>query len=318
LSLCSPLPALAQAAPKARVYRVGIFSIGSDPARPVAWDPFVDAMRRLGYVEGKNLVLVRAHGNGNFDLLEALMRELLSKRVDIIVVSGLREAHAAKRATATIPIVITQMPSNPVAEGLVASLTRPGGNVTGFMFLVPGIYQTYVELLTEAVPSAVRIATITSPPNPTAVVREELLSAAKSRRVQLTLAHVNDPAAIAATLARLKQDGVGGLIVPLDEFTVRYRHEFVDAVEKVRLPAIYATRSHVDAGGLMSYGTTVSDLVIRGADYVDRILRGTSPGNLPVQQPTRLKLVVNLKAAKAVGLVLPSTIMARADEVTGS
>lgn len=174
LSLYAALPSIAQAPPKGKVHRVGIFSIGSDPARPVAWDPFVDAMRKLGYAEGKNLALVRAHGGGNFDLTESLVRELIEKRVDVIVVSGIREARAARQATATIPIVMTQMPSDPVAEGLVKSLARPGGNVTGFMMLVPGIYQKYVENLTEAVPSAKKIAALTSPPNPTSVVREEL------------------------------------------------------------------------------------------------------------------------------------------------
>ena len=297
-----------------KVNRVGIFSIGADPANPSTWNPFVDAMREHGYVEGKNLVLVRAFGGGNFDLLDPLMRELIAKQVEVIILSGIRETHAARRATAAIPIVMTQMNADPVAEGLVQSLARPGGNVTGFMFLVPGIYQKYVEILTETIPSATRIASLTSPPNPPPLVRAELNAAAKIRRVQLTIAQVKEPAELEPTLAGLKKDGVGALVVPLDGFMIRHRQALARAVEKVRLPAIYAARSHVDAGGLMAYGTSTPELMRRGAEYVDRILKGANPAELPVQQPTRFELVLNLKAAKNIGITFPPTIMVRADE----
>ena len=313
LVVAAAAPASAQKSGK--LHRVGILSIGTDPANPTAWDPFVDAMRKLGYEEGRNLTFVRAFGSGNFDRLEPLMRDLVDKRVDVVVLSGIREVQTARRATTTIPIVMTQMPSDPVAEGLVQSLARPGGNITGFMFLIPGIYQKYVELLTESVPSATRIATLTSPPNPPPLVRAELEAAAKSRRAHLTIVHVKELSEIEPALARLKKDGIGGLVVPLDGFTVRYRHELAQAAEKMKLPAIYADRRHIDAGGLMSYGTSTPDLMRAGAEYVDRILKGASPAELPIQRPTRFQLVVNLNAARALGLTLPSTIMVRADEV---
>jgi putative ABC transport system substrate-binding protein len=315
LAFGAAVPPLALAQKSAREYRVGIFSIGTDPARPVAWHPLVDTLHKHGYAEGKNLVLIRAHGGGNFDLVEPLLQDLLAQRPDVIVLSGLREVHAARKKTTTIPIVMTQMPSDPVAEGLVESLARPGGNVTGFMFLIPGIYQKYVELITESVPSATRIATITSPPHPSPLVREELQAAAKIRRVHLTIAQVKDPAEIEPTLARLKKEGVGAMVAPLDGFTIRYRQELARAAANVKLPVIYSTRTHVDAGGLMSYGTSIPDLMRRGAEYVDRILKGAKPAELPVQQPTRFELVLNLKAATALGITFPPTIMVRAEEV---
>ena len=315
VAFAAALPRFARAQKPAKVHRVGIFSIGADPKNPSSWNPFVEAMRQLGYVEGKNLVLVRAFGNGNFELLDPLMRELLAKRVDVIVLSGIREVRTAHNATATLPIVMTSMNSDPVGEGLVQSLARPGGNVTGFMFLVPGIYQKYVEILTEAVPSATRIASLTSPPNPPPLVRAELEAAAKARRVHLTIAQVKDPADIRPILVRLKKEGIGGLVVPLDGFTIRHRAELARAAEHVGLPAIYASRVSVDAGGLMSYGASAPELQRAGAAYVDRILQGANPGELPVQQPTRFELVVNRKAAKAIGLTLPPTVMVRADVV---
>ena len=313
LAAARGVPAGAQRSVK--VHRVGILSIGADPADRNQWISFIDAMRKLGYEEGKNLVLLRGFGNGNFDLLDPIMREMMNKGVDLIILSGIREVRTARHATATIPIVMTQMPSDPVAEGLIQSLARPGGNVTGFMFLIPGMYQKYVEILVETLPRATRIATLTSPPNPPPLVQSELEAAARSKGVKLDIAHVKDADDLEPALTRLKKDGVGGLIVPLDGFMVRHRRELARALEKLRLPAIYASRAHVDAGGLMAYGTSASDLQRRGAEYVDRILKGANPAELPVQQPTRFELVVNLRAAKAIGLALPPTIMVRADEV---
>ena len=313
--LAATLATPAGAQKLAKMHRVGIFSIGADPADPGAWPAFIEAMRKRGYEEGKNLMLVRAFGSGDFDRLDPLMRDLIEKRVEVIILSGIREVRSARQATTKVPIVMTQMPLDPVAEGLVQSLARPGGNITGFMFLVPGMYQKYVEILTEAVPSATRIASLTSPPNPPALVQAELEAAAKLRRVQLTIAQIKDPAEIEPTLTRLKNAGVAGLVVPLDGFMIRHRAVLARAIEKMRLPAIYAARSHVDAGGLMAYGTSTPELMRFSAEYVDRILKGANPADLPVQQPTRFELVVNLKAAKTIDLALPSTIMVRADEV---
>jgi putative ABC transport system substrate-binding protein len=306
-------PLWARAQKPAKMHKVGILSTGTDPSRPVDWDPFVDAMRALGYIEGKNLVLIRAFAGGKTERLDSLVSDLVEKRVDVIVTTGMREIRALKPA-AGIPAIFTVV-TDPVAEGIVQSLARPGGNATGFTLTTSGLHQKYVELLTESVPSAARIAVIVSAPNPTPPMRDELEAAARIRRVDMIISRIKDGADIEPLLARLKKEGVGGLIAPLDGVTNRYRNELARAAEKVGLPAIYAVREYVLAGGLMSYGPSWPDIRRRAADYVDRILKGAKPADLPVQQPTRFELVLNLKAAKALGLTFPPTVLVRADEL---
>jgi putative ABC transport system substrate-binding protein len=308
------LPRFARAQAPTRVYRVGVLSIGTDPASPVVWVPFFDGMRALGYFEGKNVEYVRAYGSGRWDLLKPLVTELIDRRVDVIVLTGAREVHGLLQSTSAIPAFMTAT-IDPVGEGLVASLARPGGNVTGFTLAVPGLHQKFLELLTETVPSVKRIAAIASAPNPVPQVRDELFHAAKILGVSLTIAQFKERADIEPVLARLKKEGVGGLVAPLDGFTNRYRHELAHAAEQLRLPAIYSVREYVEAGGLMSYGPSWPDVRRRAADYVDRILKGARAADLPVQQPTRFELVLNLKAAKAIGLSFPSTIMVRAEAI---
>ena len=313
-AFAAALSRIAQAQVPAKLHRVGVLSVGTDQTNAGVWVPFFDGMRALGYVEGKNVEYVRAFGGGDFNRLKPLVAELVAKRVDVIVVTGTREVRGLRAATSTIPAIMTAT-ADPVGEGLVASLARPGGNVTGFTLAVPGMHQKFLELLTETVPSAKRIAAIASAPNPTSQVREELANAAKILGVDLTIAQFKERADIEPVLERLKKDRVGALVAPLDGFTNRYRHELAQVAERLRLPAIYAVREYVEAGGLMSYGPSWPDIRRRAAEYVDRILKGANPADLPVQQPTRFELVLNLKAAKALGLTFPPTITVRADAV---
>jgi putative ABC transport system substrate-binding protein len=205
--------------------------------------------------------------------------------------------------------------TDPVGEGLIKSLAHPGGNVTGFTLATPGLHQKFLELLVETVPTAKRIAAVGSAPNPTAQVRQELEQAGRILGIQVSIAQLAERSDIEPTLARLKRDGVSGLVVPLDGFINRHRHEFARSVERLRLPAIYSVREFVEAGGLMSYGPSWPDIRRRAAEYVDRILKGAKPADLPVQQPTRFELAVNIKSAKAIGLAFPPAIMVRAEHV---
>jgi ABC-type uncharacterized transport system substrate-binding protein len=313
LALIVP-PLAAEAQPAGKVYQVGLVSIGAGPAgaRTPLWQAFVDAMRDLNYVEGRNLVLRQAFAEGKAERLPGLIADLVQARVDVIVTSSGGEALAAKRATSTTPIVMTVAP-DPVGQGLVTSLARPGGNVTGLTSLVPGISEKYVELLHEVVPSASRFAVVARPPNPTPDIRRGVQAAARQLGITVAFTEVNGPADFDAAFARAKRDGAGGIIVGLDAVTYLHRAALVQLALKHRLPGIYWSREFVESGGLMAYGASVPDLGRRAAYFVDRILKGTRPADLPVEQPTRFELIVNLKTARVLGLTIPPTVLARAD-----
>ena len=307
-------PLAAQAQPTGKVYHVGVLSIGSDPIWRIPWKPFVEAMSELGYVEGRNLVIRPAFADGNPERLPALVAELIDAKVDAIVTTGPRETVAAKRATAVIPIVMTVVP-DPVAQGFVASLARPGGNVTGLTSVVPGLGQKYVELLHEALPSATRFAVVASLPNPLPETRQELEAAGRLLGITVSVARVSGPDDFDSALVRVKKDGAAGFIATNDGVTWRYRKSLVQLALKHRLPAIYWAREYVAEGGLMTYSASVADLRLRAATYVDKILKGARPADLPVEQPATFELVINLKAAKALRLTIPQSLLQRADQV---
>ena len=307
-------PLAAEAQPAEKMWRIGLVSIGTDPARPERWRTIVEAMRELGYVEGRNLAIKSAFGNGRFEELPRLVDELLRSGVDVLVVTGTREIIAARRATAAVPIVML-LANDPVGEGFVASLARPGGNVTGLTTLVPGLLQKYVEFLREVVPSASRFAVVANPPNPTSVIRNELEAASKLLGVTLSMIPVNGPDDFDGGLARAKREGVGAILAPLDGFLILHRKRLVAAALKHRLPGIYWDGAFVEDGGLMSYSANLAELQRRGAAYVDKILKGTKPSDLPVERPTKFDLVINLKTAKALGITVPQTLLLRADRV---
>ncbi len=311
LLLAAALAAEAQTAGK--VYRVGLLTMGTIIPHEAMWGAFLDTMRGLDYVEGRNLVVLRgAAGGGRPERLSEFVAGFLRDGVDVIVTTSTRETQAAKQATSTIPIVMTLSP-DPVGQGLVASLARPGGNVTGLTNLVPGISQKYVELLKEITPSASRFVVVARRPFPE--IRRDLELAARRLTVRLSFASVEGPGDIDRALAQAKKDGAGGIIVPLDVITRMDREHLARVAVQHHLPSIYWDRSYVEAGGLMSYGFSLAEVGRRAAYFVDRILKGAKPSDLPVEQPTKFELVINLKTAKVLGLTIPPSLLLRADQV---
>ena len=296
------------------MYTVGLLSVGTDSAQPAPWQPFLDAMRELGYVKGQNLVVQDAFGNGRPERLPALVAALVQAKVDVVVTTGTRETKAIREATSTIPIVMLVVP-DPVAQGFVASLARPGGNITGLTNLVPGLSQKYVELLREVLPSASRFAVIATPPNPVPENRRELETAVKVLGMSVSFLAVHGAGDFEAALIRAKKEGATGIIVTSDPVTFLHRRTLVGLAEKHRLAGIYWTREYVEDGGLMTYSVSVRELRRHAATYVDKILKGARPADLPVEQPTKFELVINLKTAKALGLTIPPSLLRRADEV---
>jgi putative ABC transport system substrate-binding protein len=279
------------------------------------WNALIEAMREYDYLEGRNLIIRRgATGDGRPDRLPEFVSGFLRDGVDIIVTTSTRETLAAKQATSTIPIVMTLSP-DPVAQGLVASLARPGGNVTGVTNLVPGISQKYVELLRETVPSASRVVVVTGRRGPFPGIRQDLEVAAHTFGVTLSFAGIQTPLDIDKAIAQAKKDGAGGIIVPLDVITGIHREHLAKVAIQHRLPSIYWQRTYVDSGGLMSYGFALAELGRRAAVYVNKILKGAKPADLPVERPTKFELVINLKTAKALGLTIPQSLLLRADQI---
>ncbi len=296
-----------------KVYQVGLLTLGSDPTRSGFWQKFLEAMRELDYVEGRNLIVRRAFADGKGDRLPGLVADLVQSKVDLIVTTSTQETKAAKRATSTIPIVMTVAP-DPVEQELVASLAHPGGNVTGLTSMAPGTSQKLVELLREAVPLASRFAVVGTPGS-TPEIRRELQTAAQQGRITLAFIEIKSSDDFDSALARAKKDGASGIIAPLGALTYAHRAKLVQLALKHRLPGIYWVRDYVEAGGLMSYGANFADVGRRAAYFVDRILKGAKPGDLPVEQPTKFELVINMKTAKALGLTIPQSILIRADEI---
>ena len=308
--LAAPLAAEAEQANT--MYRVGLVSLGGDP---IWWQPVLDAMRDMGYVEGRNLTVRRAFAKGHPENLSRLVADLARSGVDVVVTTAARETKAVQQAAPSTPIVMLLV-QDPVAEGFVTTLARPGGNVTGLTNLAPGLTQKYVELLREAVPSASRFAVVASnPAGPPPEIRMELERAAKTFGVALSISPVSGPEDFDAVLARAKREGAAGIIVGGDYLTFLHRKRFVEAVLKYRLPAIYWTKEYVEEGGLLAYSPDMTDLRRRAAAFVDKILRGAKPADLPVEQPTKFELVINLKTAKTLGLTIPPSLLARADQV---
>ena len=309
-------PLAAEAQQPGRVYTIGILSLGFQDSGPVWWEVFLAAMRELNYVQGHNLLVKFAFADDQPARLAGLASDLVRAGVDIIVTTSVSETRAARQATSTIPIVMT-IARDPVGAGLVASLGRPGENVTGLTILVPGLMQKYVELLREALPAASRIAVIASPPNlfPDSQLRRELDTAAKTFGLRLSYVPVRGPDDFEAVLTGVRRAGATGIIAPLDPVTLRSSGALVQLALKHRLPGMYAAREYVEVGGLMSYSASTVDLRRRAAVFVDKILKGAKPADLPVEQPTKFELVINLKTAKALGLTIPPALLLRADEV---
>ena len=287
---------------------------------PDAAAPFVAAFRQglneSGYVDGQNAAIEYRFGEGRDDRLPALVADLVGRNVDVIVAAGGAPlALAAKSATSTLPIVFTGV-GDPVALGLVASLARPGGNVTGFSLLSVELTPKRLELVSELVPWAGVIGLLVNPNNPqTEGVVRDVQEAARAKRVELPVLKAGVDSEIDAAFASLVQQQVGALVVQADAFFTSRRGKLVALAARKGVPAIYALREFSAAGGLISYGSSLTATYRQAGIYAGRILEGAKPADLPVQQPTTFELVVNLRTAKALGLAVPPSILARADEV---
>ncbi|KRT71644.1 MAG: hypothetical protein XU13_C0041G0021 [Candidatus Rokubacteria bacterium CSP1-6] len=313
--LLAPLGAAAQQPGK--VPRIGYFSAGSPSSAPHLLEAFRKGLRELGWVEGQNIVIDYRFAEGRFDRLPDLAAELVRLKVDIIVAVATQGVAAAKNATETIPIVMISGSADPVGLGFIASLARPGGNVTGLSYSVgPEILGKGLELLKEIAPKVRRVAILSNPASPVQpLFIREVKVAARSLGVQLQLLEARGPNEFDGAFAAMAKERVGALLVVADGLFILHRTRLADLAARSRLPAIYGYREHVEAGGLMSYGSSLRDLWRRAATYVDKILKGAKPADLPVEQPTKFELVVNLKTAKALGLTIPQSVLVRAAEV---
>ena len=302
-----------------KIHRIGYLSAGSVTFDTPRNEGFRQGLRELGYVEGKNLIIELRFAQGRFDHLPALAAELVRLKVDVIVTAGPPSASAAKEATVTIPIVMMNV-GDPVGSGFVASLARPGGNITGFSGLAPELSGKRLELLKEVVPKLSRVAVFgssTSPDNAQSLKEVDLAARALNVQLQnLDIRDASDPKDIeTAYRAATKGRAQAMLMMVAPIVTTVHRTQIVDLAVKSRLPVIYAQPANVEAGGLMSYGVSFTDLGRRAATYVDKILKGAKPADLPIEQPMKFELVINLKAAKQIGLTIPPNVLVRADRV---
>jgi len=314
--LFSPSAGGAQQATK--VARIGYLSINLAAAPPNQHEAFRQGLRDLGYVEGRDIVIEYRDAGGKVERLPALAAELVALKVDVIMAGSAPHAMAAKRATRTIPIVFISA-GDRVADGLVTSLARPGGNVTGLSSLTPERIGKCLELLTQAVPGVSRVAVLWQPGAVGDRTEKDTLKgaevAARALGVRLQLVEARAPADIDRAFSDMTKARAGALAVWTTAMFASERGRLVALAAKNRLPAVYTLSEFVDAGGLMAYGHSQADLNRRAATYVDKILKGAKPADLPVEQPTKFDLVINLKTAKVLGLTIPPSVLARADHV---
>jgi len=310
-ALCSP----AEAQQPTKVARIGYLETTPSSTNSARHEAFRQGLRDLGYVEGKNIVIEWRFAEGKSDRLPALAAELLRLKVEVIVTTGPTVTRAAKEATVTIPIVMA-VDTDPVGNGFVASLARPGGNITGLSALSPEINGKQVELLKEIVPTLARIAifgTSTDPGNTQLLKETEL--AARAFGLQFQFLDVPSIKDVETAFRAASKGSANAVLVLNSSIFASQRTQFANLAVGSRLPAMYYRREYVEDGGLMSYGVSYTDLDRRAATYVDKILKGANPADLPVEQPTKFELVINLKAAKQIGLTIPPSVLARADRV---
>jgi len=313
--VATPLAAEAQQA--AKIARIG-FLANNPAASPHLGEAFLQGLRDLGYVAGRNLVIAYRYAEGKFERFPALAAELVALKVDVIVAGNARAALAVTQTTRTLPVVFAAA-SDPVTSGLVTSLAQPGSNVTGLSTLAPELVGKCLEQLTQAIPGVSRVAVLWQPGGQGERTDKDMLKeadvAARALGVRLQVVEARGPDDLDRAFLNMTQARAGALTVLGSTMFLNERRRLVDLAAKNRLPAVYPWREGVDAGGLMSYGPDLADLFRRAATYVDKILKGTKPGDLPVEQPTKFELVINLKTAKALGLTIPPSVLGRADQV---
>jgi putative ABC transport system substrate-binding protein len=301
-----------------KIARIGYLTGTNLAASPRLHEAFRQGLRDLGYVEGRNLVIEYRSAEGKLERLSALAAELVALKVDVIVAGGRPPALAAKQATSALPIVFA-VAADPVADGLVTSLARPGGNVTGLSNLAPELVGKRLELLKQAVPGVSRVAVLWQPGARSERTDKDMLKAAdvaaRTLGVRLQFVEARGPADFDRAFSDMTRARADALTVLPSPMFINERRRLVDLAAKNRLLAVYPLREYVDAGGLMAYGAHLADLFRRAATYVDKILKGAKPADLPVEQPATFELVINLKTASALGLTIPPSLLGRADEV---
>jgi putative tryptophan/tyrosine transport system substrate-binding protein len=302
---------VANAQPVSKVYRIG--TLGNENSPP--WEAFRHGLRDLGYVEGRNATLEARWSDGKTDRLPVLASELVGLKVDVIVASGTQAVRAAMEATSTVPIVMA-VSAYPDKIGLVQSIARPGGNVTGLSNIAPELYGKRLQLLREISPGVSRLAVVWNPASPVEPFSyQDLRTAAAAAGVEVESLEVRNADDFTPAFAALAPTRTVALLAFGNPINFRNRQRITDFALKNRLPSIYEERLFAEAGGLMSYAPSFSDLFRRAATYVDKILKGAKPADLPIEQPTKFELVVNLKTAKALGLTIPPAVLIRADSV---
>ena len=306
---------LVEAQQPTKIPLIGFLSGSFPSTSPARREAFRQGLRELGYVEGKNIVIEQRYADGKFDRLPALAAELVRLKVDIIVTAGPQSTRPAKQATSTIPIVMALDP-DPVGNGFVASLARPGGNITGLSSLAPEISGKQLELLKEIVPRLSRVAVFgTSINSGNAQTLSEVELTAKAFGVKLQYLDVLSPKDIETAFRAASKGRADAVLMLPGSVLVLQRAQLADLAAKNRLPAIYPQPDYTEAGGLVYYGANTADLFRRAATYVDKILKGAKPADLPIEQPTKFEFIINLKAAKQIGLTIPPNVLARADKV---
>ena len=297
--------------------RVGYLTAGSqsDQGRQRRFEAFRQALRDLGYVEGQSIAFEFRWAEGQYDRLPALVAGLVRSKVDVIVAVGGAATRDAQQATRTIPIVMVAV-NDPLGSGLVPSLARPGGNVTGTSLMAPDLVGKQFEVLKETVPKFSRVALLRNPANPASELQlREAEAAARALGMRLQTLEARGPEEIDRAFAAMTRERASALVVLTDSIFTNQRRQIAELAAERRLPAVYGHIEHAEAGGLLAFSANLLDLERRAAIYVDKILKGAKPGDLPVEQPTKLELVVNLRAAKAIGLTIPPSVLQRADQV---
>jgi putative tryptophan/tyrosine transport system substrate-binding protein len=308
-------PLAAHAQQTGKPYSIGFFTAGSPGAGSPGLPAFVERLRQLGWIEGKTFAIEGRYAENRLDRLPELAAELVRLNVDVIVAAGTLAPLAAKHATATIPIVMASA-GDPLGSGLVTSLARPDGNVTGLSLMSPDLSAKRLELIKRIVPDIARVAIIWNADNPyPALVFRQTEHAAGQLKIEIQSLEVRTPDDVNSALGAAVQEKANALITVEDPLTQACRKQIADFATKNRLPTVSGLRDYADSGGLLSYGPALADLYRRAADYVDKIRKGAKPSELPVEEPTKFELVINLKTARALGLTIPSDMLAIADAV---
>jgi putative ABC transport system substrate-binding protein len=313
-SAIAVVPHAAHAQQPASPRRIGVLLVALSPESKEV-QAFRQGLRDAGYAEGRDVMIEWRSANGDYDRVPELAADLVQRKVEVIVVETTLAAQTIKRATSTIPIVMATV-ADPVGSGLVTSLAHPGGNVTGLSMMITELSAKRLQLLKEAIPRVARVAVLWNPSTPFhAKVIEDLKAVAPSLSIELNFVGARTPEQLGPAFSAVSRAHAQALYVLNDPFFLNHRTTLLKLASKARLPAMCGLRQFVDAGALMSYGPNLGDLFRRSAGYVDKILKGAKPGDLPIEQPTKFEFVVNLKTAKALGIKVPESILLRADEV---